>query len=71
MIANSIPYFFDYETECFPSQNNPKNLEPSYKTDLDLWDSLGRVKLILLQNFTGLIGLFVVILEREIPSIVN
>ena len=25
-------------------QNNPKNLDPSYKTDLDLWDCLGRVK---------------------------
>ena len=26
-------------------QNNPKNLDPSYKMDLDLWDCLGRVKL--------------------------
>ena len=26
-------------------QNNPKNLHPSYKTDLDLWDCLGMVKL--------------------------
>ena len=25
-------------------QNNPKNLDPSYQTDLDLWDCLGRVK---------------------------
>ena len=31
---------------CFFSfQNNPKNLDLSYKTDLDLWDCLGRVKL--------------------------
>ena len=25
----------------------PKNVDPSYKTDLDLWDYLGRVKLLL------------------------
>ena len=31
----------------FPSKNNPKNLDPSNKTDLDLWDYLGRVKLVL------------------------
>ena len=24
-------------------QNNSKDLDPSYKTDLDLWDCLGRV----------------------------
>ena len=36
---------------CFFSfQNNPKNLDPSYKTDLDLWDCLGRVKPVLQQN---------------------
>ena len=29
------------------SQNNPKNQDPSYKTDLDLWDGLRRIKLIL------------------------
>ena len=28
-------------------QNNPKNLDPSGKMDLDLWDCLGRVKLVL------------------------
>ena len=49
--------------EFFSFQNNPKNLDPSYKIDLDLWDCLGRVKLILQQNFIGLIHLFVVILE--------
>ena len=32
----AIPYFFRYKTEFFPSQNNPKDLDPSYKTDLDL-----------------------------------
>ena len=31
----------------FSLQNNPKNLDLSYKTDLDLLDCLGRVKLIL------------------------
>ena len=35
--------------------NNPKNLDPSYKMDLDLWDCLGRVKLVLWQNFIGLV----------------
>ena len=39
----------------FSFQNNPKDLDPSCKTDLDLWDYLGRVKLVLLQNFIGLI----------------
>ena len=34
-------------TEFFSFQNNPKNLDMSYKTDLDLWDCLGRVKLLL------------------------
>ena len=42
---NMLPYFFSYKTE-FSIQNNPKNLDPSYKTDLDLWDGLGRVKLV-------------------------
>ena len=27
-------------------QNNPKNLDLSYKTDLGLWDCLGRVQLV-------------------------
>ena len=42
-----ITYFFGYKTEFFSFQNNPKDLDPSYKTDLDLWDCLGRVKLVL------------------------
>ena len=46
-------------------QNNSKDLDPSYKTDLDLWDRLGRVKLVLQQNFIRLIWLFEVILERS------
>ena len=43
----TLPYFFGYKTEFFSFQNNPKNLDPSYKTDLDLWDCLGRVQLVL------------------------
>ena len=31
-----VPYFSAYKTEAFPVQNNPKNLDPSHKTDLDL-----------------------------------
>ena len=31
----------------FSFQNNPKNLDPSYKMDLDFWDCIGRVKLVL------------------------
>ena len=42
-----LPYFFGYKTQFFFLPNNPKNLDPSYKMDLDLWDCLGRVKLIL------------------------
>ena len=31
----------------FSFQNNPKQLDPSYKMDLDLWHCLGRVTLFL------------------------
>ena len=31
----------------FSFQNSPKDLDPSWKTDLDLWNCLGRVKLVL------------------------
>ena len=62
-----VPYFFGYKTEIFSFQNNPKDLDLSCKTDLDLWDYLGRVKLVLLQNFIGLIKLFEVILEGQKP----
>ena len=41
-----IPYFFGYKTEFFSFQNNPKDLDPSCKMDLDLWDCSGRVKLV-------------------------
>ena len=65
-----ILYFFAYKTECFSFQNNPKNLDPSYKTDLDFWDCLGRVKLVLQQNCIGLIWLYVLILKRGIPRLI-
>ena len=40
----------------FSFQNNPKNLDPSYKTDLDLWDCLGRLKWIIAQiHRTGIV----------------
>ena len=36
-----IPYFFDYKTDFFSFQ----------KTDLDLWDCLGRVKIGIIAKF--------------------
>ena len=39
--------FLWYKMEFFPFQNNPQNLDLSYKTDLDLWNCLGRVKFVL------------------------
>ena len=38
------PYFSGYKTVFFPFQNNPKYLDPSYKTDLDIWDCFGKGK---------------------------
>ena len=32
----AVPYFASHKTEFFSFQNNPKNLDQSYKTDLDL-----------------------------------
>ena len=46
-VRKHLSYFFGYKTEFFTFQNNPKDLDLSYKTDLDLWDCLGRVKLVL------------------------
>ena len=40
-------YFFGYKMDFFFFQNNPKDLDPSCKTDLDLLDCLGRVNLVL------------------------
>ena len=50
-----LPCFFGYKTEFFSFQNNPKDLDPSCKMDLDLWDGLGRVKFLLQQNLIELI----------------
>ena len=54
----------------FSFENNPKNIDSSYRMDLNLPDCLGRVKLVLYQNFMGLIKLFVVILERGSPRLI-
>ena len=61
---NKVPYFFGYKTKFYSFQNSPKNLDPSYKMDLHLWDCLGRVELVFYQNFIALMVSFVVILER-------
>ena len=42
-----LPYFFGYKTEFFSFQNNPKDLDPSCKMALDLWDCLERVNLVI------------------------
>ena len=36
ILLKCIPYFFGYKQSSFSCQNNPKNLDPSYKMDLDL-----------------------------------
>ena len=46
-MTNNVPYVFEYKTQYFAVQNNPNDLDPSCKTDLDLWDCFGRVKLVL------------------------
>ena len=51
-VAKKVEYG---KIEFFSFQNNRKNLDPSYKLDLGLWDYLGRVRLVLQQNFIGLI----------------
>ena len=49
-----VAYFFGYKMEFFfPFQNIPKNLDPSYKMDLDLWDCLGRVNSCITAKFHG------------------
>ena len=50
-IKVNIPYFFGYKTKFFSFQNNPKDLDPSYKTDLDLWDCLGTGKIGIIARF--------------------
>ena len=36
LLFTYIPYFLGYKTDFFSFQNNSKDLDPSYKTDLDL-----------------------------------
>ena len=36
--------------QVLPFQNNLKDLDPSYKTDLDLWDCFGRKKIHLISE---------------------
>ena len=45
----------DIRQSFFSFQNNPKNLDLSHKMGIDLWDSIGKVKLELGQTFMGLI----------------
>ena len=60
LLLSKLPYFFGYKTEIFfSSKTIPKNLDLSYKTDLDLLDCLGRVKLVFnIAKFMGLIQFF-------------
>ena len=41
---SDLPYFSGYKTVFFPFKNNPKYLDPSYKTDLHIWDCFRRKK---------------------------
>ena len=45
-----LPYGFAYKTGSFPSKIITKNLDPSYKTDLDFWDCFRREDPISKQN---------------------
>ena len=46
-----LPYFTGYNTWVFPSKTIPKNLDLSYKTDLDFWDCFWKVKASLIAEF--------------------
>ena len=50
-MLKNIPYFFSYKAEFFPNKTVPKNLDTSYKLDLDFLDCLGRVKTCITANF--------------------
>ena len=43
-ISNSVAWNFAI-VQVLPFLNNPKDLDPSYKMDLDFWDCFGRKKL--------------------------
>ena len=46
-LRNSLPDFCSVIRRSFSFQNNSKDLDPSCKMDLDLWDCLERVKLVI------------------------
>ena len=48
-IYKKLPHFFGYKWDIFSFQNNSKNLDLSYKTDVDLWDCLGKENFVLYQ----------------------
>ena len=64
-----VPYFFDYKTGVFSFQNNPKDLDPSCKMDLDLWDCLGMGKIGIIARFHRT-HLLEVILEGQNPRLI-
>ena len=43
-VRTVLLHFFSPKMEIFPFQNNFKNLDLSYMTDMDLWHCLGREK---------------------------
>ena len=51
MVLKELLYFFGYRTADFSIQNNPKNLDLSYKTDLDLWDLFRKGKTCITAKF--------------------
>ena len=75
---NLLPYFFGYKTDIssyktiskirhFLLQNNLKNLDLSYETDLEFQECFGRENPILWQPFIQLIYLFRVVLGKGKP----
>ena len=48
-IATNTVFLLLYDSFSF--QNDPKHLDPSNKMDLDIWDCLGWVQLVLQKNF--------------------
>ena len=44
-ISIHLTIFLRLKDEVFPFQNNPKNLDLSYKTDLDLWVCFSKISL--------------------------
>ena len=47
LLHSETTIFLRLLDRVFSFQNNPKDLDLSCKMDLDLWDCLGRVKLVL------------------------